>query len=286
MNRLVQLMSNAAISSSIPGVALRHSLRCLSKLVELPLDVQVALNLSRRPSYAYCAYHAAVLAKRLGLESLSLIEFGVAGGNGLTFLDEIAEWIERRLRIGVQVYGFDSGKGLPVVELREDLPYWYQTSQYRMDPDRLREQLTRSTLVLGNVRDTVKTFFEQFRPAPIGAIFEDLDLFSSTADSFGIFETNLRNFLPRVFMYFDDVIGTEIEMFSDAVGELHAIKDFNACHRNIHISLNRNLLPRYDVPYRYQIYYAHLMAHPLYTSYVGAREQGKIEAAVRLGAAA
>ena len=35
-----------------------------------------------RPNYAYCMLHAARLAQKLGLDRISALEFGVAGGNG------------------------------------------------------------------------------------------------------------------------------------------------------------------------------------------------------------
>ncbi len=48
-----------------------------------------------RPSYLWGALHGAHLAKILDLPAVSLIEFGVAGGNGLVALDLIAQRIER-----------------------------------------------------------------------------------------------------------------------------------------------------------------------------------------------
>ena len=42
-----------------------------------------------KTNYAYCLYFSAVLAKRLGYRSLSISEFGVAGGNGLVFLEDL-----------------------------------------------------------------------------------------------------------------------------------------------------------------------------------------------------
>src|SRR6266851_7746170 len=65
---------------------------------------------TERPHYAYCVYQAAVLAKRLGYPRISVIEFGVAGGNGLVNLEWHAREISRWLSIGIDVYGFDTGK--------------------------------------------------------------------------------------------------------------------------------------------------------------------------------
>ena len=70
--------------------ALRESPRVsLARLVEL--------SALRRPAYGYGMLKAAELAKRLGLDTISAIEFGVAGGNGLRHMEYLAERIEREL---------------------------------------------------------------------------------------------------------------------------------------------------------------------------------------------
>jgi hypothetical protein len=70
-------------------------------------------------------------------------------------------------------------------------------------------------LVSGNVDATVGDFFEGYRPAPVGAIFNDLDLYTSTRDSLKLLDNNPEFFLPRLFFYFDEVVGTELEMYSE-----------------------------------------------------------------------
>ena len=50
------------------------------------LKLRLDYDVFPRPHYAYCTYHAARLAEILGIERISLIEFGVAGGNGLVEL--------------------------------------------------------------------------------------------------------------------------------------------------------------------------------------------------------
>src|SRR5579872_2863973 len=51
---------------------------------------RVRYDVFDRPHYAYGVYSAADLAKRLGLGAIQVIEFGVAGGNGLVALEAIA----------------------------------------------------------------------------------------------------------------------------------------------------------------------------------------------------
>ena len=61
--------------------------RILRNLSFLKTKTLVSLNAATRPHYAYCVYNAAILAKKLGYKSFSIIEFGVAGGNGIYFLE-------------------------------------------------------------------------------------------------------------------------------------------------------------------------------------------------------
>lgn len=282
MNKVMWTLSHPSVAASLSGALARRVLRTLRKYKELPLELEVVMNVTERPAYAYCAYHAAMLAKKLGIDGISLIEFGVAGGNGLLFLEKFASRLERELGLRVEVYGFDTGKGLPQLGGPEDMPYWFRRSQYRMDVDALRSRLTRAKLVFGDVRDTVSRFFEKYNPPPVGAMLNDLDLYTSTIESLRIFDHDVNHFLPRVFMYLDDVIGSEMQMYGRSNGELLAISEFNKRHDSIHVGLNRNLLPQYNVQYRYQIYYAHLAHHPMYNTYVGGDEQQQVESYLKL----
>ena len=151
-----------------------------------------------------------------------------------------------------------------------------------MDEPTLRARLHPAKLVLGNVADTVSEFFTRHNPAPVGAIFNDLDLYTSTRDSLRLFEQDVSRFLPRLFMYFDDVIGTELEMYSECNGQLLALSEFNSRQQEVFVGLNQNLLARNEVEYRYQIYYAHMRSHPLYRQYIGGEDQVSMEVALRL----
>ena len=57
--------------------------------------------------------HGAALAKKLGHRRVSVLEFGVAGGRGLIDLEYHAREVSRELEIEIDVYGFDTGSGLP-----------------------------------------------------------------------------------------------------------------------------------------------------------------------------
>src|SRR4051794_1057437 len=80
-------------------------------------------GLVERPHYGYCVYQGALLAKKLGHRRVSVIEFGVAGGKGLLNLEYHAEEASRALGIEIDIYGFDTGKGLPAPVDYRDLPY-------------------------------------------------------------------------------------------------------------------------------------------------------------------
>src|ERR1700693_1534532 len=170
------------MSYPLLGRLVRRAVKATAKYLTLPPELEVQLNTGARPHYAYCVYHAAELARRLNLKSISVLEFGVAGGNGLLFLEQFAKRVETAVGVQIEVYGFDTGGGLPQVTLPEDLPYWFQTSQYAMRVGALETARTSAKLVLGDVKNTVVEFFSKYAPAPGGAILNDLALYSWTTD--------------------------------------------------------------------------------------------------------
>jgi hypothetical protein len=223
-----------------------------------------------RPHYAYCVYQAARLAKSLGIANISVLEFGVAGGNGLKELEDVAHDVERECGVGIEIYGFDNETGLPAPADYRDLPYVWKPGFYKMDLNALRGRLKRSRLVLGDVAGTVQGFIGEYSPAPIGAAFIDLDYYSSTRDALKIFDGPTTNMLPRVFCYFDDVISSEDTFFSDRVGELLAIKEYNEAHPTRQLARiagfrHSRAIP---APWNDQIYVHHCFNHPSYTTYV------------------
>lgn len=255
-------------------------------MIDYKFDILYKHQLIIRPHYAYCMLNAAKLAIRLGKKKVSVIEFGVAGGNGLLAAEYLASKIEQHLdgAIEFEIYGFDTGEGLPEPEGKEDLPYWFEAKQYKMDVEKLKSRLTRSKLILGNVRDTAPDFFKNNNPAPIGALFYDMDYHSSTRDCFKLFdEPDIDKFyLPRLYLYMDDVIGMDIEMYGEFNGQLLAIKEFNQRSDDIKIHLNQNLLARNDFDSKFQIYYAHLFKHNQYSTFIGGEEKDISQARLKL----
>lgn len=180
-----------------------------------------------RPHYGLGVFHAAWEAKNLGYDSVSVIEFGVASGEGLLNLETHAKEVERQLNINIEIYGFDTGGGLPEPKDYKDMPFKYHGGKYEMDVGCLKPKLKKSELILGDVKKTVPEFQESNDFAPVGAIFHDLDYYSSTIDSFKIFNLSDDKILPRVVCYFDDISGKLSSQVIPQIGEEEAIQDFN-----------------------------------------------------------
>ena len=86
-----------------------------------------------RPNYVWGVLQGVNLAKALDLKRISVLEFGVAGGNGLVALEKIAEKIEPIYDVEIDVYGFDTGIGLPkLIDDFRDEPHYYELGQYKM----------------------------------------------------------------------------------------------------------------------------------------------------------
>jgi hypothetical protein len=219
-----------------------------------------------RPGYLWGALHGAYLAKTLGFDSASLLEFGVAGGNGLVALDLIAERIEYHLGVRISVFGFDTGKGLPRPQDVRDCPNLFMEGTYPMDVDKLRRRLRRAQLILGMVDETVPLFVSTYKPAPVAFVSVDLDLYTSTKQALRLFEAETSILLPRVHCYFDDINGFT---FAEHNGERLAIAEFNQEHQLRKISPMYHL--RHYVPSRNaddawvnRFYMAHILDHESY----------------------
>jgi hypothetical protein len=233
----------------------------------LDADDKIRVRSVERPQYLFGLLHAAREAARLGIPRFSALEFGVAGGNGLVAMEAHAAYVTRETGIECSIFGFDTGSGLPPAVDYRDMPYAWEHGFYAMDVDRLRARLTRSTLVLGDVRRTTREFAAS-TPPPIGFIAFDLDYYSSTMAAFEIFDIEPRFLLPRVFCYFDDVAGGADFCFNEFTGELLAIKEFNAAHPDRKIARVAGLRHNFgSVPAQWheQMYVAHHFGHPLYT---------------------
>jgi len=220
-----------------------------------------------RPHYGYCLYNGALLAKKLGYSGISVLEFGVSGGRGLLNLEYHAEEVQKVLPINIEVYGFDMGIGLPEPLDYRDLPYVWRKGYHKMDVPKLQKKLKMAKLVLGDVRKTTETFLEEYKPHPIGAIMFDLDFYSSTVAALKMFEGDEKYFLPRLFCYFDDVSGSELELYNDYTGTRLAINEFNSTHKKKKLSKAYHLLSQKVIDTWYhKIWIFHNFEHNKYNN--------------------
>jgi hypothetical protein len=218
-----------------------------------------------RPEYLWPLLLAGRIADALQCGRIAALEFGVAGGNGLVALEKAAEVATDLLGVEVEVFGFDSGTGMPGPVDHRDVPWVIKKGYFPMDEEALRARLTNAQLVLGPVGDTVPEWSRSGHP-PVGFVAFDLDYYSSTMEAFGVLEGPPDRLLPRVPCYFDDVFGYG---WSDFTGERAAIADFNATHEERKIGKIHGLryeLPRSEFmqPWHEQLYLLHAFDHPEY----------------------
>ena len=180
--------------NSLLGSAARALVRKTRNIYPYSGQFLTDFNAIERPHYAYCMLGAARLARRLGIDRISAIEFGVAGGNGIKFMCAFAKEVRSATGVTIDCIGFDSGKGMPEPKGREDLPYWFKAAQYKMDVPALQASVPEAKLVLGEISETIVGFAERERPAPIGAIMNDVDYYSSTIASFELFKQVKEDF--------------------------------------------------------------------------------------------
>ena len=227
------------------------------------------------PQYAFGVYQAAVLASRLKIPRISVIELGVAGGRGLVAMERASAEIESALGVGIDVVGFDTGGGMPAATDYRDLPHIWGPGFYKMDADKLRAQLTRGELILGDVGTTTREWLTSRMRAPIGFVSFDLDYYSSTVAAFALFEGLAATHLPRVVCYFDDVTTTPLGCMNEYVGELLAIREFNEAHPDRKVCRIEQLRvhrPRWEI-WQDRMYAFHNFAHPEYNTLVIEPEQ-------------
>lgn len=274
--RLKQLIHAGLDSLSEPIPSRILLLRVLDSVFNfLGYETKLRVRSITRSQYGFGLLHAGRLAARLGIPRISALEFGVAGGNGLLALEDHARRVSQETGVQIDIYGFDSGSGLPAPTDFRDMPYAWEQGFYAMDVDKLKNRLTSAKLILGDVRDTVQHFGDT-NPAPIGFIAFDLDYYSSTTAALGVLELPFEQLLPRVFCYFDDVAGGPSYCYNEFTGELLAINEFNQSHDDRKLAQIAGLRHNFSsLPalWHEQIYVAHLFNHPSYSTPVHLGDQ-------------
>ena len=196
------------------------------------------------PQYAYGLTLACIQAKLLGIQSISALELGVAGGNGILELERLAQILYKKTDVFVDVFGFDLGTGMPAPQGFRDSPYIWQEGFFKMDYTKLVSNLKMARLIIGDIGETASTFLSKYLQHPIGFISFDLDYYSSTKKAFDslICCKADKYFLPRTLSYFDDTVGPHEEFHCNFTGEMLAIKEFNTssdCRKFCKINLSK-----------------------------------------------
>jgi hypothetical protein len=233
--------------------------------------LRCALDVYPRPHYAYGVQQAALLARRLGHSAVSVVELGVAGGAGLLQLEQLAGLAASATGVDVDVVGFDRAVGLPAPRDSRDLPYHWKSGFFEMDPETLERRLVRARLIKGELSETVPQFLQEESGPPIGFVSVDVDLYSSTVDGLALLAGPVASVLPRVWCYFDDIVGEDWVIHNDYVGELRAIKEFNESDQS------KKLLPVFGLSNKRprqaawceSMFALHRFDHPDYDKYIG-----------------
>jgi hypothetical protein len=223
---------------------------------------------SWRPDYAFGMLSAAWIASGHGIGEISALEFGVAGGTGLLAMERIAGQVESLLGVRIQIYGFDTGTGMPPAVDYRDGGFSLAEGTCDMDVDRLKARLQRAELMLGDVADTVPRFLEGDY-APVGFISNEIDYYSATMKTFAVLDAPPERLLPRVPCHFSSLMW---HPWTEALSNGAAINDFNASHERRQLAPIRGLryewLPRSEFRKRWpdKMYVAEIFDHPRYSA--------------------
>ncbi len=224
---------------------------------------RLSLEIVPRPYYGFPIYQSLKLAQSLGYKKVSIIEFGVASGDGLLNIEYHVKEIKKKIDIDVEIYGFDLASGLPETKDYRDLLYQWKTGFYKMDVQKLKSKLSSAKLVLGDIKKSLEKFTHA---APVACVIIDVDYYTSTIDALEVFKLP---HLPRVFCYFDDVVGNETSLYNEFTGELLAIDEFN--------QKNTMKIAKYrsdNTSYKEHMFIMHDFEHAEYNKYVNTKDDG------------
>jgi hypothetical protein len=232
------------------------------RILPVSLKTKAEWDAVARPNYLMGVLYAASQAKEEGFKEASVVEFGVAGGNGLLALQSYAGAVEKETGVKIHVWGFDTGEGLSkLCGDHRDHPDRYSEGEYAMDRTRLTARLMpRTKLIFGDIGQTVQAFVKEASYPPIGFISVDLDLYSSSKHALQILALPGRRILRRVAMYFDDV---DSHVHHRWAGELLAVEEFNRSSGTVKIDRWRGIESGRPFPERAwlkRMYIAHDLA--------------------------
>jgi hypothetical protein len=226
-------------------------------------------GLISRPNYAYGMLRAADLARFMGKGKATVCEFGVATGDGLMNMVELASLIGDETGVELKVIGLDTGEGLPVVDGYRDHPELWSMGDFPMtNKEQLRERVAgRAELIFGDIKDTVGHLVASLdESAPLGFISVDVDIYSGAKSALKSLLGAPRLYTPAVSIYCDDV---QFLFANRWCGELRAIEEFNEENALRKIDQDRSLpghRPGPDAPWYRSMFVCHLFDHELRTA--------------------
>lgn len=198
-------------------------------------------GLIARPNYAYGMLRAADLARFLGKSAVTVCEFGVATGNGLMNMVELASQVTAETGVDIRVVGLDTGEGLPFIGDYRDHPELWSEGDFAMtNRDELRRRIGgKAELIFGDIKDTVGGLVASLdESCPLGFISVDVDIYSGAKSAFRSLLGRPELYTPAVSIYCDDV---SFFFANRWCGELLAIEEFNAENAMRKIDQDRSL---------------------------------------------
>ncbi|MES1025540.1 hypothetical protein ABN584_21820 [Gloeocapsa sp. BRSZ] len=213
-------------------------LNLLSVFVALfgSFEQKIEFDLVIRQQYAFCLLQAAKFAQALQIQSITVIEFGVAAGAGLLNICQISKKITQETGVQFQIFGFDSGQGLPAPRDYRDMPEAFKEGDYPIvDKEKLLQALPdNAKLIIGDIAQTLPEFVKSVSSeSPIGFIAVDVDYYWSAKECLKVLQGEAEKYLPVTLIHLDDI---GIPSSNPWVGELLAVNEFNTenHYRKIH----------------------------------------------------
>jgi len=226
---------------------------------------KVACDLVIRQQFAWPLLRIADEAVKIGLKRVSIAEFGVANGAGLLNMCKLAVSTTKATGIEFDVFGFDTGTGMPPAIDHRDHPELWQQSDFPMDVGALQRALPGfARLLIGDVAETIPSFLASLSPqAPLAFVSLDLDYYSSSKRALEVFKGEPTQYLPTAQIYLDDIV---IENANPWCGELLAVEEFNAetaMRKIAPVPMVRSQRLFKNARYLDQMYQLHVFDHPL-----------------------
>jgi hypothetical protein len=226
--------------------------------------MKIACDLVVRQQYAFSLLKTAELALAQGLRSVTVIEFGVAAGAGLVNICEISRNITKLTGVDFEIFGFDSGRGMPPPRDHRDHPEVFSEGSFPLiDRSALIRALPpNAKLILGDIEETLPSFIANLSPtSPVGFVVIDVDYYSSAKECLNVFIGAPDHYLPWTLVYLDD---TGFESANPWAGELLAVREFNDENemRKIHLftGLRHKRLFKHTSWFD-QVYLLHVLDH-------------------------